>query len=188
MEMLTTFDFLAIATVLGCLILSAMRGLIREILDFFGWVAALIVARWYAVFAADTFLPTMTPRELAVVCGFVLVYVLARIILVLLNHILDFTLNKTKLTSINRFLGALIGGIKGLFIVAIAVLVCSFSTLPESDAWKNATLAPFFEGMASQLVPYLPDFLEEQVVLPHSGSYPSPKPVLTPSSPTQPSE
>ncbi|XXQ68492.1 CvpA family protein [Neisseriaceae bacterium B1] len=169
--MLTTFDFLAIGTVFACLILSAMRGLVRELLDFFGWIGALIMARMFAVSAADTFLPTMTPRELAVVCGFVLVYVVVRIALVLVNHVLDFTLTKTKLTSVNRVLGALVGGVKGVFFVAIAVLVCSFSSLPESDDWKNAVSAPFFEQLASYGIDYLPDFLQDQVVLPsRSGS------------------
>lgn len=174
--MLTLFDFLAIGSILVCVALSAMRGLVRELLDFFGWIIALIIARMLAVEVADTILPTMTPRELAVVCGFVLVYVAVRVALMVVNHILDFTLTKTKLTSVNRVLGALVGGVKGLFFIAIAVLVCSFSSLPESDAWKNAATAPFFEQLASYGVDYLPDFLQDQVVLPnHSSSLPYPE-------------
>lgn len=170
--MLTTFDFLAIGTIFACLLLSAIRGLVRELLDFFGWIVALLLARNFATSAADTFMPTMTPRELAVVCGFVLVYIACRIAIMLLNHILDFTLDKTKLTSINRVLGALVGGMKGILFVSIAVLVCSFSSLPDSEEWKHAMSAPFFEQIASYAVPYLPDFLQNQVVLPHSGSLP----------------
>lgn len=170
--MLTTFDFLTIGTVLVCLILSAMRGLVRELLGLFGWIAAFIAARTFALSAADTFLPTMSPRELAVVCGFVLVYFITRAITMVLSHLMDLTIKKTHLTLINRFLGAHIGVLKGVFLVALGVLICSFSSLPKSPAWQNAVSAPFFESIAAYFIPYFPDFLKKQMILPHSGSLP----------------
>ncbi|MDO4434624.1 MAG: CvpA family protein [Alysiella sp.] len=187
---LTTFDYLAIGTILICLALSATRGLMRELLDFTGWVVALICARMFASSVADAFLINMKPRELAVVCGFVLVYILVRIGVALIQRSLDFAIKTTKLSSLNRFLGALLGVVKGILIVSIAVLFCSFSSLPENEAWKNAQTAPFFESLAAFSIPYLPDFLKKQIHLSaHDGL--KPLPLTAPdsgSSPSLPSE
>ena len=46
------------------------------------------------------------------------------------------------------------------------VLVCSFTTLPESESWQIAKTSKFFERMAKLLAPTLPDFLREQVIFP----------------------
>lgn len=163
--MLTTFDLIAMATILICVILSAMRGLIREILSFFGWIIALVGARFLALDAANLIFPTLSPRELAVVCGFVLVYIAVKIMLTILNNILDFTIEKIHLSFLNRALGAVLGSMKGILFVAIAVLVASFSNLPQSDAWKNAISAPFFEQLASHGVSLLPESLHQYITL-----------------------
>ena len=41
----TTFDIAALLTVLVCLSISAMRGLMGEVVSFVGWIVALILAR-----------------------------------------------------------------------------------------------------------------------------------------------
>lgn len=165
---MTVFDLLAIAAILASLILSASRGLIRELVSFLGWIIALIFARFYATFAADVFLSSLQPRELAVVVGFVLCYIVCRAVLVIAAHILDFALEKIKLSTVNRLLGAMIGLIKGVLVVAVVVLVCSFSKLPESPAWQHAQTAPLFEQLARLGLPYLPEFLQKQSSLTRS--------------------
>lgn len=158
---MTTFDLLALGAILVCLLISASRGVFRELVSFLGWIIALIFARFYAIFAADVFLSSLQPRSLAVVIGFVLCYIACRLVLVLVAHLLDFTLKTIKLSALNRVLGASIGFVKGVLLVSIVVLLCSFSTLPEQASWKNALTAPWFEQLAALGLPYLPDFLQQ---------------------------
>ncbi len=159
---ITAFDWAALGVIAASMILSAMRGLVGEIVAFTGWIVALLVARVFAVGVADGLLPQMQPRSLAVVCGFVSVYVVARITLALLSRLLEGVLKTAHLSGVNRFLGALLGAIKGVLVMAIAVFLLSFSELPKTQAWRDALSAPFFEQLVLAAKQYLPSFIAEQ--------------------------
>lgn len=166
----TTFDFLAIGTILCCLIISAMRGLIREVLTFFGGIIALILAYYFAVTLADKLFANTDQRMLAIIGSFILIYIVCRLCLSLLTQLLDTFIKTIKLGGINHLLGAVIGIIKGIICVSMVVLICSFTTLPKVPAWEKAITAPIFEQLASYAIPYLPDFLQQKVYLPHYHS------------------
>lgn len=166
----TTFDIAALLTVLVCLAISAMRGLMGEVVSFVGWIVALILARALAVPVSDVVFTSMNPRPMAVVCAFVLVYIIARIAIVLLHQVLDLVVKKVKLSGVNRMLGGILGTIKGVLVVGLVVLACSFSNLPQDPEWRNAVTAPFFEHIALMEKDYLPDFLANQVQLPSKGN------------------
>lgn len=166
----TTFDIAALLTVLVCLTISAMRGLMGEVVSFAGWIVALILARALAVPVSDIVFTSMNPRPMAVVCAFVLVYIVARIGIVLLHQVLDLVVKKVKLSGVNRMLGGILGTIKGVLVVGLVVLACSFSNLPQDLEWRNAATAPFFEHIALMEKDYLPDFLANQVQLPSKGN------------------
>ena len=166
----TTFDIAALLTVLVCLAISAMRGLMGEVVSFVGWIVALILARALAVPVSDVVFTSMNPRPMAVVCAFVLVYIAARIGIVLLHQVLDLVVKKVKLSGVNRMLGGILGTIKGVLVVGLVVLACSFSNLPQDPEWRNAATAPFFEHIALMEKDYLPDFLANQVQLPSKGN------------------
>ena len=128
----TTFDIAALLTVLVCLSISAMRGLMGEVVSFAGWIVALILARALAVPVSDIVFTSMNPRPMAVVCAFMLVYIVARIAIALLHQVLDLVVKKVKLSGVNRMLGGILGTIKGVLVVGLVVLACSFSnTLQE---------------------------------------------------------
>lgn len=165
----TTFDIAALLLIFVCIVISAMRGLMGEIIAFIGWLVALVAARFFAVPVSDVVFASMNPRPMAVVCAFVLVYIAARIGVVLLHQIVDLVVKKTKLTSINRLLGALLGAAKGMLVVSLIVLACSFSDLPKDPEWQNAETAPFFQDIALLEKDYLPDFLSNQVHFPNSA-------------------
>lgn len=166
MSSFTTFDLLALGMILTCIVMSAMRGLASELISFGGWLVSLIFARALCVSVGDSLLPNMQPRELATVCAFVLVFIVMQLLMHFLRYTLNRFINFAKLTYLNRALGALVGGLKGLFLVSLAVLVCSFSTIPQKEYWQNAKTSLFFENMAKFAIPYLPSFLGEQVVFP----------------------
>ena len=44
---MTTFDLFAFGTILFCIVLSAMRGLMGEVFSFVGWLVALAIARFF---------------------------------------------------------------------------------------------------------------------------------------------
>lgn len=138
----TTFDIAALLTVLVCLSISAMRGLMGEVVSFVGWIVALILARALAVPVSDVVFTSMNPRPMAVMCAFVLVYIGAHWHRAAAPSF-GFGGEKVKLSGVNRMLGGILGTIKGVLVVGLVVLACSFSNLPQDPEWRNAATAPF---------------------------------------------
>ena len=167
---MTTFDLLAFGTILFCIVLSAMRGLMGEVFSFVGWLVALAIARLAAVDVSNVVFSSMQPRELAVVCAFVATYFAARLALAFTHQVFDLVIKKAHLSTLNRLGGAVLGSLKGVLVVSIAVLLCAFSDLPKSSEWRDSASAPFFESIALMGTPYLPEFLAKQVNFDHSDA------------------
>lgn len=162
----TLFDMLALGTIVASVAISAMRGLMAELIAFGGWLIALIVARASCVWVAESAFPNMEPHEMAVVISFVLVFIGMRIVLHLLNYALDYFIKVAHLTYVNRAFGGLVGLLKGMLFVSLTVLVLAFTSVPQKESWQIAKTSRFFEGAAKLFIPLLPDFLGEQVVFP----------------------
>lgn len=167
---MTTFDLFAFGTILFCIVLSAMRGLMGEVFSFVGWLVALTIARFLAVDVSNFMFSSMQPRELAVVCAFVATYVAARLALAFTHQVFDLVIKKSHLSTLNRIGGAALGSLKGVLVVSITVLLCAFSDLPKSSEWRDSISAPFFESIALMGTPYLPEFLAKQVNFDHSDA------------------
>ena len=167
---MTTFDLFAFGTILFCIVLSAIRGLMGEVFSFVGWLVALAVARFAAVDVSNIMFSSMQPRELAVVCAFVATYVAARLALAFTHQVFDLVIKKAHLSTLNRLGGAVLGSLKGVLVVSIAVLLCAFSDLPKSSEWRDSASAPFFESIALMGTPYLPEFLAKQVNFDHNDT------------------
>ena len=159
---MTTFDLFAFGTILFCIVLSAMRGLMGEVFSFVGWLVALDVSNFM--------FSSMQPRELAVVCAFVATYVAARLALAFTHQVFDLVIKKAHLSTLNRIGGAALGSLKGVLVVSITVLLCAFSDLPKSSEWRDSISAPFFESIALMGTPYLPEFLAKQVNFDHTDT------------------
>ncbi len=167
---MTLFDLLAFTTIFACIVLSAMRGLMGEVFSFVGWLLALVVARFLAVDVSNIMFSSMQPRELAVVCAFVAIYVVTRLALAFTHQVFDLIIKKAHLSTLNRIGGAALGSLKGVLVVSIAVLLCAFSDLPKDNEWRDSISAPFFESIALMGTPYLPEFLAKQVKFDHNDT------------------
>lgn len=167
---MTTFDLFAFGTILFCIVLSAMRGLMGEVFSFVGWLVALAIARFLAVDVSNFMFSSMQPRELAVVCAFVATYFAARLMLAFTHQVFDLVIKKAHLSTLNRIGGAALGSLKGVLVVSITVLLCAFSDLPKSSEWRDSISAPFFESIALMGTPYLPEFLAKQVNFDHTDT------------------
>lgn len=161
-----TFDVAVSMVMLSCILLSTSRGMIDELFDFFGWIFALLLARISASSVASIAFPAMQPESMGVLCAFVLVFITTRIMLHLVNYALHYFIKTTKLSSINRLLGGVLGALKGILFITLGVFVCAFSNLPKSTEWRTAKTSRFFERNVEILASYMPAFLGAQIQFP----------------------
>lgn len=160
------FDILALSVIAICVVISMMRGVIAEVTSLLMWVVAFLAAKMFAAPFTDFALTSVQPHAFAVVLGFILVFVAAWLVQHFLRSLLTAAVSAVGLGSINRMLGGVFGAAKGILVVTLAVLVCSFTDLPKTPDWQQSFSAVYFEALARLAVPYLPPFVAEQVQYP----------------------
>lgn len=144
-------------------VISTMRGLVKEMLSLASWVIAFVVANAYAAELAGM-LPAMVPGEvLRLIIAFIALFIGARILMGLLNLALDALIQAGGLSLVDRGLGGLFGLARGVVIVLAAVILCGMTTLPQQPFWKHALLSPLAETGVRTVKPFLPAALARHV-------------------------
>jgi membrane protein required for colicin V production len=159
----TIFDYLVLFVLVASIIISMMRGLVREVLSLAGWVVAFVVANAYAA-ALATMLPPVVPGEvLRLILAFIALFIGVRILMGLLAMALGALLDAGGLSIVDRLLGAVFGFCRGLVIVLAAVILCGMTSLPQQAFWKDALLSPLAETGARTVKPFLPAAMAQHV-------------------------
>lgn len=153
---MTIFDYLVLFVLICSIVISTLRGLVKEILSLLSWVVAFVVANAYGESLAEL-LPNMLPGSTTrLIVGFIALFIGVRILMGLLTMALNEVVKATGLTLVDRGLGGLFGLARGLVIVLAAVLLCGMTAIPEQSFWKEALFSPLAETAARTVIPFLP--------------------------------
>ncbi len=160
---MTGFDYAVLAIIGISVLLSIMRGFVREILALVSWVIAFIVAKLYAV-ELTPLLPEAIPNEaLKMLAAFLILFLATLLLCSLLAIALSQIFKKVGLGWIDRGLGAIFGVLRGVLIVGTLVLLAGFTALPKDPMWRNAMFAAPLEAMVTLILPWLPDDIAKHV-------------------------
>nr|WP_307732595.1 CvpA family protein [Massilia agri] len=148
---------------ISSVVISTLRGLVKEILSLLGWIVAFVVANAYGAKLAPM-LPELLPGETArLIMAFVVLFLGVRILMGLLSLAIGAVITATGLTLADRGLGGLFGLARGIVIVLAAVILCGMTSIPQQDFWRNALLSPMAETGARTVKPFLPAALAQHV-------------------------
>jgi len=159
----TIFDYLVLFVLISSVIISTMRGLVKEILSLLGWVVAFVVANAYGAQLAPL-LPELVPgATVRLMVAFGALFLGVRILMGLLSLALGSLIDAAGLSLADRGLGGLFGLARGVVIVLAAVILCSMTSIPQQAFWKDALLSPLAETGARTVKPFLPAALAQHV-------------------------
>lgn len=157
------FDYLVLLVLCASVVISTLRGLVKEILSLLGWVVAFVVANAYGAQLAPL-LPAMLPGEsVRLMVAFVALFLGARVLMGLLTMAVDALIRAAGLGLADRGLGGLFGLARGIVIVLFAVILCGMTAIPQQDFWKHALFSPLAEAGARTVKPFLPAALAQHV-------------------------
>ncbi len=160
---MTIFDYLVLFVLICSIVISTLRGLVKEILSLLSWIVAFVVANAYGESLAEL-LPNMLPGSTTrLIVGFIALFIGVRILMGLLTMALNEVVKATGLTMVDRGLGGLFGLARGLVIVLAAVLLCGMTAIPEQSFWKEALFSPLAETVARTVMPFLPGDLVSHI-------------------------
>ena len=159
----TLFDYLILFVLLCSVIISTMRGLIKEILSLVSWLVSFVVANAYGATLAD-WLPSFIPGQtLRLIAAFLVLFIGVRLLMSLLMKAVDALIKASGLSLADRGLGGLFGLARGCLIVMVAVLLSGMTSIPQQGFWKDALLSPIAVTATQTFMPFLPGSVTEHV-------------------------
>lgn len=160
---MTVFDYAVLGIIGLSVLLSILRGFLRETLSLAGWVAAFFVAKLYTLRLAPL-LPQSIPGEsLRLLAAFLILFLVTLLVSSLLAIALAEVFKKIGLGGLDRWLGALFGMARGVLVVSIVVLLGGLTTLPRETFWRNAMFSAPFEALVVSALPWLPDGIAKHI-------------------------
>ncbi len=162
---MTLFDYLVLFVLVSSVLVSMLRGLIKEALSLMAWVAAFVIANTYSEQLAAMLPEAIPGATMRLIVAFIALFIGVRILMMLLTMAVDALVKAGGLTIIDRALGSVFGLARGVLIVVAAVLLCGMTEIPQQDFWRQALLRPLAETAARSVMPYLPSGLATKIRL-----------------------
>jgi membrane protein required for colicin V production len=160
---MTGFDYLVIAIIAISVVVSVVRGAVRELISIASWVVSGYLALRFASAVADLLPAGMTSPTLRLAAAFVAILLGSLLLFALLSLALSQLLKRSGLSATDRFLGGLIGFARAVVILLVITLLAGLTTLPREAAWRNAMFAPPLEALAILVRGYLPTALASRI-------------------------
>jgi membrane protein required for colicin V production len=159
----TLFDWAVLVIISLSSVLGLMRGAIREVLALLSWVAAFLVARQFGVAFAAMLKPLVEIDSLRLVLSFAILFVATLLLMSLVRMALAELVKKIGLGGADKFFGLVIGAARGGLIVLVFVLLAGMTALPQQADWKKAYSSRWFELMAENIKPWLPEGMAKRI-------------------------
>jgi membrane protein required for colicin V production len=140
---MTPADWLIGALLLVNVVAAAMQGFFSEALTMAGLVVGYLAAAWQYHSMAAWLEQYLKNPWLAEVLGFLVIFFAIVILFGIAARIARWLMKEAGLSGLDRFLGALLGLLKGGLMVAV-ILMCMTAFAPTSKLLANSQFAPYF--------------------------------------------
>lgn len=160
---MTLLDY-AVLTIIGfSVLLSVMRGLVREVLALAAWAVAFVVA-WLFGSELAAIMPAEIPsEELRQLAGFAVLFFVVLLAMSLVAMAVSQMVKSAGLSVEDRLLGAVFGLVRGVAVVTILVLLAGATALPSQPFWREAALRPVLERVAIVVKSWLPPAVNQHI-------------------------
>ncbi|MEY4735744.1 MAG: hypothetical protein RL302_63 [Pseudomonadota bacterium] len=149
-------DWIFLGVLLLSMVIGAWRGLVYEVLSVLSWIAAFVLAQWFAPQAAG-FLPMSGATEaMRYAAGFVLVFIAAIFMGGLVAFLTKKLIAAVGLRPADRLLGAAFGAVRGVIILLALTVVVGMTPLKSGQLWQESMGAHVAAVVLTGLKPVLP--------------------------------
>lgn len=151
-----TLDWIFLAVLLTSLVVGAWRGLVYEVLSVCTWIAAFVVAQWFAPDAAQWLPMAGSAEAMRYAAGFVLVFIAAVFAGSLIAFLIKKLVAAVGLRPADRLLGAAFGLVRGTVLLLAVTVVVGMTPLHTAQWWQEAAGPRVATVVLSGLKPVLP--------------------------------
>ncbi len=137
-------------------VISWFRGVTREFISLFTWVAAIGVTFLYshkfAIVLPDS-IGGVTPR---VITSALILFFGILMLGWLIGALVKKFLSTIKMSAVDRIIGLLFGLTRGIAIISLIVLLLNLTAIPQEPWWHESFFLPKFQRIALWLHDRLP--------------------------------
>jgi membrane protein required for colicin V production len=160
---MTLLDYAVLAIIGFSILLSVIRGLVREVVALAAWAIAFVVAYLFGGQLAALMPVEIPGEELRWLAGFATLFFLVLLVMSLVAIALSQLVKSAGLSVEDRVLGAVFGLVRGLTLVVMLVLIAGATPLPQQPVWREAMLRPLLERVALGIKGWLPPALGQHI-------------------------
>ena len=160
---MTLLDYAVLAIIGFSVLLSIIRGLVREVLALAAWAIAFVVT-WLFGGQLAALMPDEIPgEELRLLAGFAALFFIVLLAMSLVAMAVSQLVKSAGLSVEDRLLGAVFGLLRGVAVVTVLVLLAGATTLPNQPVWREAALRPLLERVAIVVKSWLPPAVSQHI-------------------------
>lgn len=157
-----TIDYIIIAVIGLSIITGLFRGFVKELIALCVWILAI----WLGFTYAQEFNPWLKPYidddAVRTAVAFIIILLITVLIGGLANALLSFILQRTGLSGTDRVLGMIFGFVRGIFIVALVIVVLNMTSLSKKEDYAHrSVLYSEFDPIVHWLTSLTPDFIKQ---------------------------
>jgi membrane protein required for colicin V production len=140
---MTAADWLIVAVIVLSIISAVVQGFFAEALSMAGLVVGYIVAAWKYPGLSDWFMTFLKNAWLADIVSFLIIFFVILLVFNIAARLARKLMKAAGLSGFDRFMGALLGVVKGVLVVTVVLMGLTAFT-PTSTMLKRSVLAPYF--------------------------------------------
>lgn len=158
---MSAIDIVILAVLILPAVVGVIYGFLNILFSIIAWVLALAISlKFGEAFSPllENYIDTPLVRD---ILAFIVLFIVSLMIFTALGYFIVKLLGRSGLTAMDRILGFLFGAALGCAIVVVAVFLAGFTSLPESDWWRESMIIEPFQRIALWAGQFLPDNVTE---------------------------
>jgi membrane protein required for colicin V production len=153
---MATVDWILLGILGLSFLLGVWRGLVYEVLSVFVWIAAFVLAQWFAPEVGAKLPMAGSAESLRYAAGFVVVFIGSAFVAGVLVQVVKRLVAAVGLRPVDRTLGAVFGLIRGGILLLAITVVMNMTALRSQADWQASQGASYLTAVLIKIKPLLP--------------------------------
>lgn len=163
-------DLVILAVITISVITGLIRGFVKELVALCIWILAIWVAYKYSKILDPWLLKYIQDQTVRTIAAFVIILIAMLLVGGIINATLSYILKRAGLSGTDRLLGMVFGFVRGVFIVALMMLVIKMTSFPYEEYERQSLLYKEFNPIVNWLSTLMPQFLKQaKSLVPEKG-------------------
>ncbi|HLD16179.1 MAG TPA: CvpA family protein [Coxiellaceae bacterium] len=150
-------DYLILIIIAMSVLISFLRGFVKEAISLVVWVLAIIIAIRCSGFFTHLLVPVIQSASVRYIIVFVTLFLLVLIIGVFISVFAGEWMSRSGLGFVDRLVGIVFGTARGILLVGILLMFVNLTSSQENTWVEESQLIPYFKTWVSWLNDFLPD-------------------------------